>query len=102
MGFNLIPTRWADYAHCITACPPGFENLTASLYIEVLLTNKEKKIVEKSPNGIGWLHFPNFVCRAKPKWDWVVAFSLFLFDGLLQNKKQSRLQLILAFREGFL
>ena len=29
---NPIPTRGADYAHNITACPPGFENLAASLY----------------------------------------------------------------------
>ena len=28
---NPIQTRGADYAHRITACPPGFENLTASL-----------------------------------------------------------------------
>ena len=28
---NLIPTKRADYAHHITACTPGFENLTASL-----------------------------------------------------------------------
>ena len=28
---NPILTRGADYAHHITACPPGFENLTASL-----------------------------------------------------------------------
>ena len=28
---NSIPTRGADYAYHITACPPGFENLAASL-----------------------------------------------------------------------
>jgi len=28
---NPIATSGADYAHNITACPPGFENLTASL-----------------------------------------------------------------------
>jgi len=28
---NPIPARGADYAHHITACPPGFENLAASL-----------------------------------------------------------------------
>ena len=28
---NLITTRGADYAHPITASPPGFENLAASL-----------------------------------------------------------------------
>ena len=27
---NPIPITGADYAHCITACPPGFENLMAS------------------------------------------------------------------------
>ena len=26
-----IPTRGTDYTHRITACPPGFENLAASL-----------------------------------------------------------------------
>jgi hypothetical protein len=30
-----IPTKRADYAHHITAFPPGFENLTASLIIKV-------------------------------------------------------------------
>ena len=28
---NPIQTRGAGYAHLITACPPGFENLAASL-----------------------------------------------------------------------
>ena len=31
---NLITTRGADYAHHITASPPGFENLAASLIAE--------------------------------------------------------------------
>ena len=31
ISVNPIPTRGADYAHHITACPPGFEILTASL-----------------------------------------------------------------------
>ena len=31
ISVNPIPTRGVDYAHHITACPPGFENLTASL-----------------------------------------------------------------------
>ena len=30
-SINLILTRGADYAHHITACSPGIENLTASL-----------------------------------------------------------------------
>ena len=32
---NPIPTggKGADYAHHVTACPPRFENLTASLII---------------------------------------------------------------------
>ena len=29
---NPIQTREADYVHHITACPPGFESLAASLY----------------------------------------------------------------------
>ena len=28
---NQVPADGADYAHHITACPPGFENLTTSL-----------------------------------------------------------------------
>ena len=32
---NTITTRGADYAHHITASPPGFENLAASLLWEV-------------------------------------------------------------------
>ena len=31
VSVNPIPTRGADYAHCITASSPGFENLAASL-----------------------------------------------------------------------
>ena len=29
---SSVPTRGADYAYHNTACPPGFENLTESLY----------------------------------------------------------------------
>ena len=32
---NSIPTRGVGSAHQITACPPGFENLAASLYYNV-------------------------------------------------------------------
>ena len=32
VSVNPIPTKGADYAHHITACPPGFENLVASLH----------------------------------------------------------------------
>ena len=32
---NPITTRGADYAQCITASPPGFENLVAALYNEL-------------------------------------------------------------------
>ena len=28
---NPIPTKWADYAHHISVCTTGFENLTATL-----------------------------------------------------------------------
>ena len=35
ISVNPITTRGADYAQRITASPPGFENLAASLYIEV-------------------------------------------------------------------
>ena len=28
VSVNPIPTRGADYTHRITACPPGFENLS--------------------------------------------------------------------------
>ena len=71
-----------DYAHCITACPTGFENLTASLYIEVLLTNKDIFFC-RAKSKLGGCIFLIFF--AKPKWDWVVAFSLFLFDGLQET-----------------
>ena len=32
VSVNPIPTKGVDYAHHITACPPGFENLVASLH----------------------------------------------------------------------
>ena len=37
ISVNPIPTKGADYAHRITACPPGFENLAASLqfYLDI-------------------------------------------------------------------
>ena len=31
VSVNPIPNRGANYDYCITACQPGFENLTASL-----------------------------------------------------------------------
>ena len=34
---NPITTRGEDYAHHITASPPGFENLAASLKIQIFL-----------------------------------------------------------------
>ena len=39
---NPIPTRGADYAHRITASPPGFENLAASLHFAVLILKGKK------------------------------------------------------------
>ena len=45
VSVNPIPTRGADYAHRITACPPGFENLTASLFVmSICLVKKIIKI----------------------------------------------------------
>ena len=43
---NPILTRGADYAHHITACPPGFENLTASLeyYAEIMTAHTFLKL----------------------------------------------------------
>ena len=32
---TLFQPGGADYAHHITACPPGFENLTASLRVHI-------------------------------------------------------------------
>jgi hypothetical protein len=42
---NPITTRGADYAQHITAGPPRFENLAASLYFQELafLQNKQKR-----------------------------------------------------------
>ena len=34
---NPITTGGADYAHYITASPPGFENPVASLYVVVFV-----------------------------------------------------------------
>ena len=40
MGFQLtlFQPRGADYAHCITACPPRFENVTTCLPPIVVLS----------------------------------------------------------------
>ena len=38
VSVNPIPTRGADYAQRITACPPGFENLKASLMLNVIVS----------------------------------------------------------------
>ena len=35
VSVNPIPTRGADYAYRITACPLGFENLEASLFSDL-------------------------------------------------------------------
>ena len=43
---NPIITRGADFAHRITACPPGFEILAASLYsITSMASLKTKQCV---------------------------------------------------------
>ena len=39
---NPIPTRRAYYAHHITACPPGFEILAASLLLSYLQKDANK------------------------------------------------------------
>ena len=36
-GSSVNPKEGGDYAHHITACPPGFENLAASLNLVVLV-----------------------------------------------------------------
>ena len=36
VSVNPIPIRGADYAHRITACPPRFENLAASLQSQTI------------------------------------------------------------------
>ena len=41
---NPITTRGVDYAHHITASPPGFENPAASLYYDAGLGSKTKDI----------------------------------------------------------
>ena len=38
---NPITTREADYAHCITSCPPGFKSLAASLSLVMSLRRAE-------------------------------------------------------------
>ena len=47
VSVNPIPTRGADYAHCITACPTGFENLAASLHSDNIWANSATKITLK-------------------------------------------------------
>ena len=34
-GSSVNPKEGGDYAHHITACPPGFENLTVSLMFNI-------------------------------------------------------------------
>ena len=54
---NPIPTRGADYDQHITACPPGFENLTASLLKiaglkpRIVLTTKLKFVGSSNPRN---------------------------------------------------
>ena len=43
--FNPIKSRGADYAHHITASPPGFENPAASLFKAIHFFNKIKLIL---------------------------------------------------------
>ena len=40
---NPIPTRGADYAHRITACPPGIENLAGSMHMYIFLGFNQQK-----------------------------------------------------------
>ena len=39
---NPITTRWADYAHHITASPPGFEIPAASLNVQFVNSGQPK------------------------------------------------------------
>ena len=50
LGFwlTLFQPRWADYAHRITACPPGFENLTASLISGCYQIGSQKFMLKKN------------------------------------------------------
>ena len=41
---NPTPTKRADYAHRITACPPGFENLTTSLLLVTTIHAISKRL----------------------------------------------------------
>ena len=54
---NPIPTGRADYAHPISACPPKFENLTASLESIrdkhlVSLTSRSKSVISFENQGL--------------------------------------------------
>ena len=42
VSVNPIPTRGVDYAHQITVCPPGFENLKTSLVNRRKLQEREQ------------------------------------------------------------
>ena len=49
---NPIPTRGADYAHHITACPPAFENLTVSMSLDQVKSQNLYKIKCKNPQSM--------------------------------------------------
>ena len=40
VSVNPVPTKGEDYVYCTTACPPGFENLTA--YLIYALASKKR------------------------------------------------------------
>ena len=52
---NPIPTKGADYAHQIAACPLGFENLPASLYLTTYFkTGRLERVVSVHNNTYLW------------------------------------------------
>ena len=56
-------SKGADYAHRITACPPRFENLTASLYLvismfecQLLDFNYFSQVIKHTMSFENWFH----------------------------------------------
>ena len=60
LGFQLTLFQpeggGADCAHCITACPPGFENLTTSLHHN-RNPDFHHRILKKDPKINEWLAY---------------------------------------------
>ena len=62
---TLLQPGGADYAHNITACPPEFENLMASLNANLKKISPQSATAQSGQNILHKVH-PKIICHLPP------------------------------------